>query len=125
MIEKNFINNQLGIKFKSYVDHKCRVWFKAKEVAQILGYCDTKKAVKQHVSVENKIIKLINPNVGGYETPPQQNKIRGGKTTPQQRDTRGKYCMLVNEPGFYELVFKSRLPSARIFRQWALQKRAH
>ena len=26
--------------------------------------------------------------------------------------------MLVNEPGFYELVFKSRLPSARIFRQW-------
>ena len=30
--------------------------------------------------------------------------------------------MLVNEPGFYELVFKSRLPSARIFRQWVFAK---
>ena len=60
--------------------------------------------------MENNIIKLINPNVGGYETP------------PQQKDTRGKYCMLVNEPGFYELVFKSRLPSARIFRQWVYAK---
>ena len=89
MQEKSFINYQLGIKFKSYIDYKCRVWFKAKEVAKILGYCDTKKAIKQHVSVKNKIIKLINPNVGGYETP------------PQQKDTRGKYCILVNEPGFY------------------------
>ena len=50
MIEKFFVNNQLGIKFNSYVDYKCRVWFKAKEVAKILGYCDTKKAIKQHVS---------------------------------------------------------------------------
>ena len=70
MIEKSFINQQLGIKFNSYVDEKLNVLFKAKDVAKILGYCDTKKAVKQHVSVENKIIKLINPNVRGYETPP-------------------------------------------------------
>ena len=110
MQEKSFINYQLGIKFKSYIDYKCQVWFKAKEVAKILGYCDTKKAIKQHVSVENKIIKLINPNVEGYETP------------PQQKDTRGKYCILVNEPGFYELVFKSRLPSAKMFREWIFNK---
>ena len=110
MIEKSFINQQLGIKFNSYVDEKLNVLFKATDVAKILGYCDTKKAVKQHVSVEKEIIKLINPNVGGYETP------------PQQKDTSGKYCMLVNEPGFYELVFKSRLPSARIFRQWVFAK---
>ena len=70
MIEKSFIISQLGIKFNSYIDHKCRVWFKAKDVAKILGYCDTKKAIKQHVSLENKIIKLINSNVGGYKTPP-------------------------------------------------------
>ena len=110
MIEKTFINYQLGFKLNSFVDHKCRVWFEAKDVAKILGYCDTKKAIKQHVSVENKIIKLINPNVGGYKSP------------PQQKDTRGKYCMLVNEPGFYELVFKSRLPSAKIFRHWVFDK---
>ena len=69
MQEKSFINYQLGIKFKSYIDYKCRVWFKAKEVAKILGYCDTKKAIKQHLSVKNKIIELINPNVGGMKHP--------------------------------------------------------
>ena len=37
MQEKTFINNQLGIKFESYIDQKCRVWFKAKNVAEILG----------------------------------------------------------------------------------------
>ena len=35
MIEKVFINRNLGIKFNSYIDKKLRVWFKAKEVAQI------------------------------------------------------------------------------------------
>ena len=37
MIEKSFINIQLGIKFNSYIDEKLNVWFKAKEVAEILG----------------------------------------------------------------------------------------
>ena len=37
-LEKVFINRHLGIKFNSYIDEKLRVWFKAKEVAKILGY---------------------------------------------------------------------------------------
>ena len=48
--------------------------------------------------------------------------LGGIKHPPQQKDTRGKYCMLVNEPGFYELVFKSRLPNARAFREWIFNK---
>ena len=124
MQERSFINNHLGIKLNSYIDQKCRVWFKAKEVAEILGYCDTKKAIKQHVSVENKIIKLINSNVGGYESPPQQKYkiVQQRETRGQQNDTRGKYCTLINEPGFYELVFKSKLETAKIFRQWVFTK---
>ena len=54
MQEKSFINNQLGIKFNSYIDNKCRVWFKAKEVAEILGYKNTEHAVKRHVSENHK-----------------------------------------------------------------------
>ena len=54
MIEKTFINQQLGIKFKSYIDYKLRVWFKSKEVAQILGYKNTDDAMKRHVSENNK-----------------------------------------------------------------------
>ena len=64
MQEKSFINYQLGIKFNSYIDRKSRVWFKAKEVAQILGYCDTKKAVKKHVNVNvNVAIERTNIHV--------------------------------------------------------------
>ena len=84
MLEKTFKNEELGIKINSYIDKQQNVWFKGKDVAQILGYCDTKKAIKQHVSEENKIIQLIHPNVGGYKSPPQQN------------DTRGKYYTIIN-----------------------------
>ena len=58
MIEKTFVNNQLGIKFKSFIDQKCRVLFKAKEVAQILRYKNTDDAIKRHVS-ENHKRKLL------------------------------------------------------------------
>ena len=54
MQEKSFINHQLGIKFQSYIDKKLRVWFKAKEVAQILGYKNTEKAIERHVSENHK-----------------------------------------------------------------------
>ena len=57
-------------------------------------------------------------NCRGGKTPPQQNDIGGGETPPQQNDTRGKYCTFINEPGFYELVFSSKLEFAKKFRQW-------
>ena len=46
MIEKVFINRHFGIKFNSYIDQKCRVWFQAKQVAQILGYKKTENAIE-------------------------------------------------------------------------------
>ena len=99
MQEKSFINNQLGIKFNSYIDNKCRVWFKAKEVAEILGYKNTVDAIRKHVS-ENHKRKIV-----------------------QQRETRGcTFTYLIDEAGFYELVYKSRLPSAKMFREWVFSK---
>ena len=106
MIEKKFINEDLEIELTSFIDDKQNVWFKGKDVARILGYKDTVNALKQHVSVENKMIQFIRPNCCGGETPPQQN------------DTRGKWCTFINEPGFYELVFNSKLEFAKRFRQW-------
>lgn len=45
-------------------------------MAQILGYRDTKKAIKQHVSEENKIIQLIHANRwGGGEVKRPLNKM--------------------------------------------------
>ena len=98
-LEKVFINRNLGIKFNSYIDQKCRVWFQAKQVAQILGYKNTVDVIKRHVSEINKI-KVV-----------------------QQRETRGcPFSYYINEAGFYELVFRSRLPAAKMFRQWVFSK---
>ena len=70
IIEKKFFSDRLEIVLSSFIDNKQNVWFKGKDVAQILGYRDTKKAIKQHVSEENKIIQLIHPNDNrGYKTP--------------------------------------------------------
>ena len=107
MQKKSFINSQLGIKFESFIDQKCRVWFKAREVAKILGYKNTEHAIKRHVSENHKRTFL-------FCSPPE--------TGGQQNDTRGKYCLFVDEAGFYELVLKSRLPSARIFHEWVFAK---
>ena len=99
VIEKYFINRNLGIKFKSYIDEECQVWFQAKQVAQILEYKKTDDAIKRHVSESNKIKKV------------------------QPRESRGcTFIYYINEAGFYELVFKSRLPAAKMFRQWVFSK---
>ena len=107
LIEKAFKNEELGIEFKSYIDEECCVWFKAKQVAQILEYKNTEKAIKRHVSENHKRTFLF---------------VDQHETHGQQLDTRGKYCIFIDEPGFYELVFKSRLPAAKIFREWVFTK---
>ena len=99
ILEKSFINPQLGIKLNSYIDDQCNVWFQAKQVAQILGYKNTVDVIKRHVSESNKIKKV------------------------HQRETRGcTFTFYINEPGFSELVFRSRLPAAKMFRQWVFSE---
>ena len=55
---------------------------------------------------------------GGIKHPTQQNDNRGREKRPQQNDNRGKYYTIINEPGFYELVFGSKLEVAKKFCQW-------
>ena len=101
LIEKKFFNEELGIKITSFIDEKLIVWFKAKEVAQVLNYKNTEKAIKRHVS-ENHKRKILFTN---------------------QQETHGcSMTYFLDEAGFYELVFKSRLPAAKIFREWVFTK---
>ena len=104
LIEKKFFNEELGIEFNSYIDEKCIIWFKAKEVAQILSYKNTEHAIKRHVSENHKKSFLLScpPETGGQ--------------------VQGRWIILIDESGFYELVFKSRLPAAKIFREWVFTK---
>ena len=106
MIEKMFVNDNLEIELTSYIADKQNVWFKGKDIATILGYSDTDKAIRIHISEENKISQLVWP------------KYSPAKSAGQQNDVRGKWCMFINEAGFYELVFSSELEFAKRFRQW-------
>jgi len=54
MIEKTFTNNELEIELTSYIDNKQNVWCKGKDIAKILGYIDTDKAIRKHIDAENK-----------------------------------------------------------------------
>ena len=53
---------------------KCRddIWFKAKQVATLLGYLDPGRSIRQNVDPEDRISleKLIGKGGGGGESPP-------------------------------------------------------
>ena len=95
-LEKVFISRHLGIKFKSYIDEDCNVWFKAKQVAEILGYKKTEDAIKRHVSENHKRTFLF---CCPRETRGQQNntkvKCSPIETTGEQNDTRENIVYLL------------------------------
>ena len=97
MIEKKFANKDLEIELASFIDNKQNVWFKGKDVAQILGYSDTNQAIRKHVSENHKMKHIFRQPV----------EITGWSQT-----------YFIDEAGFYEFVFSSKLPAAKKFRDW-------
>lgn len=81
--------------------HNNEPMFVAKDVANVLGFKDTTKAIKQHVDLEDKVVGRQN-------------------TTPSFVDSLGRkqYPTLINESGLYSLIFGSTLPTAKQFKRW-------
>lgn len=73
-------------------------WFVGKDVAEALGYSNTKDAIATHVASEDK--KLI-----------QRSEI-----TTLEIPNRG--MTIINESGLYSLILSSKLPSAKEFKHW-------
>lgn len=71
-----------------------QAWFVGKDVAGVLGYVDTNKAISMHVDDEDKLNDKTALSLGQ----------RGG--------------WLINESGLYSLVLSSKLPSAKKFKRW-------
>lgn len=69
-------------------------YFVGKDVALILGYSETAKAIRTHVDDEDK-------GVSDLDTP-------GGK----------QQVILINESGLYSLILSSKLPKAKEFKHW-------
>lgn len=69
-------------------------WFAGKDVADVLGYSNTSKALLDHVDEEDKLNNESLSSLGQ----------RGG--------------WLINESGLYSLILSSKLPTAKKFKRW-------
>lgn len=76
-------------------------WFVGKDIAQILGYTNPSKAIRDHIADEDKLMGVQN-------------------VTPCLVDRQGRkqYPTLINESGLYSLILSSKLPSAKEFKHW-------
>lgn len=71
-------------------------WFVGKDVAEALGYSNPRKALYDHVDIEDKTDGVtIRDSIGRPQNP-----------------------VIINESGLYSLVMSSKLPNARQFKRW-------
>ena len=73
-------------------------YFVGKDVAEILGYGNTRDALSTHVDEEDKVI-LQKSEITTFEIP-----------------NRG--MTVINESGLYSLILSSKLPTAKKFKRW-------
>ena len=87
-----FKNNEFG-EVRA-IEINGEAWLSGKDIAERLGYANPLKAIRDHVDKEDK-------GVNEMDTP-------GGK----------QEIILINESGFYSLILRSKLPSAKQFKRW-------
>lgn len=69
-------------------------WFVGKDVAEVLGYSNTRDALSKHVENDDKNTVAIRDGIGN----------------PNQT--------IINESGLYSLILSSKLPQAKEFKRW-------
>lgn len=127
MFEKTFKNEELGLELKSYIDKQQNVWFRGKDVSEILGYSKTRDASSRHVDNEDKK-QLFTYHASGPKTWTVGKNASGPKMGPVGSNAsvhktwtvapNGSMCTYINESGFYSLVLSSKLETAKKFKRW-------
>ena len=114
----NFKNDELDVAINAYINKNNEIWFRGKEIASILGYKDTKRAIQKHVHEDDK--KLIDFKIPSHAKSPNSS---GDKTSPQaQSHETTRKCFFINESGFYSLILSSKLPLAKDFKRWVTKE---
>ena len=70
-----------------------------------------KRPLNKMTLEENKIRQII-----WY--PVSRSQVQNPQTSPGETPGQGRWCTFIGEPGFYELVFNSKLEFAKRFRDW-------
>lgn len=75
-------------------------WFVGKDIAEVLGYSNSRKAILDHVDDEDKIDGVtIRDSIG-----------------------RDQAAVVINESGLYALIFGSKMASAKRFKHWVISE---
>ena len=89
-------------------------WLVGKDVAQALGYSNTKDALATHVDDEDKRI-LQRSEIATFENHIPQSVLPINFVSA---DIPNRGLTVINESGLYSLVLSSKLPNAKKFRRW-------
>lgn len=88
---KIFKNNEFG-EIRT-VEIGGEPWFVGKDVAEVLGYSNPQKAVRDHIDDDDR-------------------------TVNESFTVNGTQGVLINESGLYSLILSSKLPNAKTFKRW-------
>ena len=92
------------------IKYEDEIWFKAVAVATILKYTNQRKAIRDHVDPEDKrkLSELMSKS--------KRNESFRFKTVPLKGNEGNS--LYLSESGLYSLVLRSKLESAKAFKQW-------
>lgn len=90
----NFENNEVRTVL---VDDE--PYFVGKDIAEVLGYINTRDALSKHVDLEDKHRVAIRDTIG-----------------------RSQNVVAINESGLYSLIISSKLPNAKKFKRWVTKE---
>ena len=91
---QTFKHEQFG-EIRTMVDEKGEPWFVGKDVAKMLGYNQSDKAILRHTDEDDRMKCTVTDNLG-----------------------RGQSTFVINESGLYSLILASKLPQAKAFKRW-------
>ena len=89
-------HHELFGEIRTMTDEKGETFFVGKDVAEALGYSNTRKALSDHVD----------------------NEDREDGVTIRDAIGREQRAVIINESGLYSLVLQSKLSQARVFKRW-------
>lgn len=97
---REWLNNEFGTVRTLMIEGK--PWFMAVDVAKILEYTNSRKAIKDHVQPQDKQTIDISTVTNSYGWNPKR--------------------VIINEVGMYSLIFHSRMPKAQEFAHWVCEE---
>jgi len=100
---QSFNNDTLGCALKCYVKND-QIWFKGIDVASILEYSNTRKAIRDHIDTDDKL------DFGNFS--------KEERFVPLSPNSEHPQTIMINESGLYALIFGSKMEKAKHFKKW-------